>query len=80
MWKKLTVIFQIKGAKKLQTENYFCVHHKNRRKRYQQFKLLFSKIIYILKHQTGYLHVRYRILLLKNNIYLAKIFICPPFV
>ena len=33
-------------------QNYFCVRYKNRQKRNQHFKLLFSKQIYTLEHQT----------------------------
>ena len=36
-------------------ENSFCVRPKYRRKRSQQFKLLFNKIIYILAHHAEYL-------------------------
>ena len=50
------------------TENHFCVLHKNRRRRNQQLKLLFNKIIYILAHQAKYLLVRKLILLLINNV------------
>ena len=48
---------------KILIENYFCISHKNKRKRNQEIKLLFNKIIYFLAH------VRKLILLLINNIY-----------
>ena len=48
---------------KILIENYFCVSHKNKRKRNQETKLLFNKIIYFLAH------VRKLVLLLTNNIY-----------
>ena len=48
---------------KILIENYFCVSRKNKRKRNQEIKLLFNKIIYFLAHE------RKLILLLINNIY-----------
>ena len=36
--------FYLKELQKNISENYFCVRHRNRRKHYQRFKLLFSEL------------------------------------
>ena len=56
--KKLTFVKEQEpsGLKELEivTENYFCICHKNRRRRNQYFKLLFSKQVHASAHQTKY--------------------------